>query len=107
MRPKVNWSVNKNVNFELRTGEFTNQEYFKNLCDNFGTEKYRCDFVAGQARVNGTINLEEIWMNGQRGVHLTGIISSPDRLFVDGEHGFHVHASNDPSGKVYFKYYEA
>ncbi|CBY06950.1 unnamed protein product [Oikopleura dioica] len=82
-----------------RTGEFTNQEYFKNLCDNFGTEKYRCDFVAGQARVNGTINLEEIWMNGQRGVHLTGIISSPDRLFVDGEHGFHVHASNDPSDK--------
>jgi len=81
------------------TGKFIEPESFKNLCDNFGTEKYRCDFVPGQVPVNGTINLEEIWHEGQRGVHITGIITSPDRLFVDGEHGFHVHASNDPSDK--------
>ena len=74
-----------------------------NLCDNFGTEKYRCDFVAGQVTVNGTINLEEIWHEGQRGVHITGIITSQDQLFIDGEHGFHVHASNDPSGKKTLK----
>ena len=61
--------------------------------------RYRCDFVPGQVQVNGTIYLQETMIDGLRGVHFNGTIFSSDPAFVDGDHGFHVHSSSDPSDK--------